>query len=192
MKVAIVYHSKFGHTKVVAACITAGAASVEGVDAVLVPTSELPAHGDHEKDQGWAHLHEATAIIFGCPTFMGNVSADFKAFMDHTGGIWHRQGWRDKLAAGFTNSAGMSGDKLHTLDAIFTFACQHSMVWVSQGVFPGASEHGRTNRIGSWSGMMAQSDGDQGPDVAPPAADRETARLFGIRVAKAALRWGHC
>jgi NAD(P)H dehydrogenase (quinone) len=38
--------------------------------------------------------------------------------------------------------------------------------------------------------MMAQSDGDKGPDLAPPPGDRETARMFGARVAKAALRWG--
>jgi multimeric flavodoxin WrbA len=110
--------------------------------------------------------------------------------MDHTGGIWHRQGWRDKLAAGFTNSAGLSGDKLHCLDALMTFACQHSMVWISQGIFPSGTGDTRINRIGSWTGMMAQSDGDKGPDLAPPPGDRETARMFGARVAKAALRWG--
>ena len=38
--------------------------------------------------------------------------------------------------------------------------------------------------------MMAQSDGDKGPDLAPPPGDRETARMFGARIAKAALRWG--
>ncbi|MEY4832664.1 MAG: hypothetical protein RL527_877 [Planctomycetota bacterium] len=190
MKIAIVYHSKFGHTKVVAECIHEGAAGVKGIDAVLVPTTDLPAHGDHEKDAGWKHLHEARAIIFGCPTFMGTVTADFKQFMDHTGGIWHRQGWRDKLAAGFTNSASLSGDKLHCLDALMTFACQHSMVWVSQGIFPSGTGDTRINRIGSWTGMMAQSDGDKGPDLTPPVGDRDTARLFGARVAKAALRWG--
>ncbi len=188
-KVAVVYHTKEGHTKVVAECVARGVASVDGVEVALVAISDLPAHGDHTKDGAWCHLHDATAIIFGCPTFMGSVSADYKQFMDHTGGIWHRQGWRDKLAAGFTNSAGMSGDKLHTLDALLTFACQHSMIWVSQGVFPGQFEGERTNRLGSWSGMMAQSDGDKGPADAPPESDRVTAQLFGARVARAALRW---
>ena len=36
---------------------------------------------------------------------------------------------------------------------------------------------------------MTQSD-NAGPDVAPPAGDRETAKRFGARVAGAAIRWG--
>ena len=48
----------------------------------------------------------------------------------------------------------------------------------------------RLNRCRSWTGMSAQSDGDKGPDQAPPPGDRETARMFGARIAKAALRWG--
>ena len=73
MKLAIVYHSKFGHTKVIAECIAQGASGVDGIEAVLVPTTDLPAHGDHEKDAGWKHLHEANAIVFGCPTFLSLI-----------------------------------------------------------------------------------------------------------------------
>jgi NAD(P)H dehydrogenase (quinone) len=36
---------------------------------------------------------------------------------------------------------------------------------------------------------MAQSNVDEGPEVAPTRADLDTARVFGERVAHCALRW---
>ena len=47
------------------------------------------------------------------------------------------------------------------------------------------------NRIGGFLGAMAQSNVDEGPDVAPPKSDRETAFHLGQRVAEAARRWQH-
>jgi NAD(P)H dehydrogenase (quinone) len=32
-----------------------------------------------ERAQHWEELDEATAIVFGCPTYMGSESAAFKA-----------------------------------------------------------------------------------------------------------------
>jgi multimeric flavodoxin WrbA len=55
-------------------------------------------------------------------------SAPFKAFLDDTSGRWMDRRWKDKLAAGFTNSAGMSGDKLGTLQALNLVPMQHGMV----------------------------------------------------------------
>lgn len=45
------------------------------------------------------------------------------------------------------------------------------------------------NRLASFLGLMAQSNADQGPDLAPPASDRATAERFGWRISKAAHRW---
>jgi hypothetical protein len=36
---------------------------------------------------------------------------------------------------------------------------------------------------------MAQANIDEGPDVAPPAADLETARRFGAHIAACVKRW---
>jgi NAD(P)H dehydrogenase (quinone) len=97
------------------------------------------------------------------------------------------------LAAGFTNSAGMSGDKLLTLQQLAVFAAQHGMIWVTLGEFPGwTSSRGSAedvNRLASFLGLMAQSNGDQGPDLAPPASDRTTAERFGQRISQLAHRW---
>ena len=186
-RLAIVYHSGYGHTKKVAEAVGRGAASVEGIDVSLFAASDFDPPDENKQYHGaWHELDESDAIIFGTPTYMGSVSAGLKTFMEHTSPLWFRQAWKDKIAAGFTNSGGMSGDKLSTLIDLAAFAGQHSMIWVSQGVFPDAEGH---NRLGSWMGLMTQADPGKSPEEAPPESDRRTAERFGARVAEAALRW---
>jgi NAD(P)H dehydrogenase (quinone) len=183
--VVVVYHSGFGHTEVIAKEVLAGAGGVAGVKSALIAVSELPAPGADKSMGGrWGELQSADCIIFGCPTYMGSPSAAFKGFMDATGGIWYQQLWKDKLAAGFTNSGGMNGDKQNTLVSLAALAAQHSMVWVSQGLM----SDGKTNRLGSYLGMMAQSGQGPAPDTVN-VEDRATARAFGERVGKVAVRW---
>jgi multimeric flavodoxin WrbA len=72
-----------------------------------------------------ARLDGADGIVFGCATYMGSGSAIYKSFLEaaflpH----WMEQRWKDKLAAGFTNSASQSGDKLSTLLQLMVFAMQ--------------------------------------------------------------------
>jgi multimeric flavodoxin WrbA len=121
------------------------------------------------------------------------VSAEFKAFMDKTSQFWANQPWKDKLAAAFTNSGSQHGDKLNTLMSLLVFAAQHGMTWISLGLLPGHNSSTGSaeelNRFGGFLGAMAQSNVDQGPDVAPPKSDRDTAFHLGRRVAEAAHRW---
>ena len=124
---------------------------------------------------------------------MAGPSAPFKAFMDATSGRWSQQAWKDKLAAGFTNSAGINGDKLNTLESLSLFAMQHGMVWVGLGLLPGnITTNGSPedlNRLAGFLGAMAQSNADVGPEVAPAGSDLRTAAALGRRVAEAAVRW---
>jgi NAD(P)H dehydrogenase (quinone) len=140
-------------------------------------------------------LHAADAMIFGTPTYMGTVSAEFKAFMDRTSQFWANQPWKDKLAAAFTNSGSQHGDKLNTLISLTVFAAQHGMNWINLGLLPGHNSSTGSaedlNRFGGFLGAMAQSNVDEGPEVAPPKSDRETAFQLGRRVAEAARRWQH-
>lgn len=185
VQIAIVYHSGFGHTAKQAEAVAKGAGSVAGAQVHLVKIE------DFEANQ--AKVDGADAIIFGSPTYMGGVSGQYKTWMDSTGKTWYQQGWKDKLAAGFTNSASQSGDKLNTLTQLAIFAAQHGMVWVGLGLLPGnnssAGSVNDLNRLGSFLGAMAQSNNDQGPDLAPGAADLATAKHLGKRVAEAAKRW---
>jgi len=185
--VAIVYHSGYGHTKAVAELVHKGADGVEGIDAKLIHVDELPPPGPDRTYGGrWQELHDAATIIMGCPTYMGSVSAGLKTFMESTSPLWMKQAWKDKLAAGFTNSGGLSGDKVNAMTDMAIFAAQHSMIWISQGLFPDGTG---TNRLGGWLGLLTQSE-QAPPDKTPPEEDRRTAELFGERVAKATLRWG--
>lgn len=183
--IAIIYHSGFGHTRVQAEAVMGGVRQVNGVEVTLVSVEHYEAH--------WDQLDEADAIVFGSPTYMAGPSAPFKAFLDATSSRWADQRWKDKLAAGFTNSAGMNGDKLNTLQQFSLFAMQHGMVWVGLGLLPGnhtsTGSENDMNRLASFLGAMAQSNADQGADVVPGASDRETARYLGRRVAEASLRW---
>ena len=121
-RVAVVYHSGYGHTKVQAEAVVRGAAAVAGTEVKLIAVEDYEKH--------WSALDDADAIIFGAPTYMAGASAPFKAFLDATSARWAEQRWKDKLAAGFTNSAGHNGDKLNTLQQFALFAMQHGMVWV--------------------------------------------------------------
>ena len=184
-RLAVVYHSGYGHTARLAQAVAEGAQGVAGVASQLIPVADIDKH--------WGDLEQSDAIVFGAPTYMGSLSAPFKAFMDASSKVWMEQKWKNKIAAGFTNSGSASGDKLNSLIQLAVFAAQQSMIWVSTGMMPGSnttrSKPDEVNRIGSYLGVMAQSFVDAAPDIAPPPADIETARLFGARVAEAAVQW---
>lgn len=185
--VAVVYHSGYGHTAKQAEAVFNGAGKVEGVTARIYPVDG--------GDAPWAELEQADAIIFGAPTYMGGPSAQFKAFQDATSKTVFAAGgtWKNKLAAGFTNSASRSGDKLASLQQIAIFAAQHGMHWVSLGLPPGNNSSTGSeedlNRLGFFLGAAAQSNADQGADVAPSQSDLRTAEHLGARVAQVALQF---
>jgi|SRR5271165_7631073 len=88
--VFVVYHSGFGHTKLQAEAVHRGAASVEGIKAEIRTSEEASANLDE--------LDQADAIIFGCPTYMGNISAEMKKFIEIAAKKWFTLSWKDKIA----------------------------------------------------------------------------------------------
>ena len=143
-------------------------------------------------DGGWEQLAAAKMVVFGSPTYMGTVSWQFKKFADASSKVWFVQGWKDKLAAGFTNSASMNGDKLSTLHYLFTLSQQHSMLWVGTGMMPSnnkAATRDSLNYVASFSGLMTSTPSDASPDEIP-AGDLATAKKFGERLAEVVARIG--
>lgn len=187
-RIAVIYHSGYGHTQRQAEAVAEGVLAA-GAEAILLRADDLQA----PETGPWAELNSADAIIFGSPTYMGSVSGVFKSFMDASSKVWFGSGWKDKIAAGFTNSASQSGDKLMTLQQLAIFAAQHGMIWTPLGLQAGnnSSKGSVTdlNRLGSFLGAMAQSNADEGPDKGPIPSDLATARVLGERVAKTAQRW---
>lgn len=179
--VAIVYHSGYGKTKFMAERVLKGAQSVPGVSVSLITVDDALKNLDA--------LTAADAIVFGCPTYMASMSAKMKELLEAASKIWYHQKWKDKLAAGFSNSGNLSGDKLSTLQYLSVLAAQHGMIWISLGMLPGNPHDANTpNRVGSNVGLMTQSD-QAAPDVTPGKGDRETARLFGVRIGEITKRW---
>ena len=176
-RVAVAYHSGFGHTATLAAAVAAGARDT-GAAVVMIAVDAIT-------DDGWQELDESDAVVFGCPTYMGNVSAGFQAFAEKTGRRCINGTWQNKIAAGFTNSGAKSGDKLQTLMSLAVFAAQHHMLWVSLGLPPGWNSSTGSdqdlNRLGFWFGAAAATDVDAGPEHVH-SADVATCRHLGARV----------
>jgi NAD(P)H dehydrogenase (quinone) len=136
-------------------------------------------------------LVDYDGFIFGSPTYLGGVSAPFKGFMDATGRLWRTQQLKGKLAAGFTVSSLPAGDKQSTLLSMFVFSMQHGMLWVGNPILPeqhsGVPYDEAANRLGSWSGLMAQAGHGARPEDFV-SGDIKTARLFGRHVAQSLHR----
>lgn len=176
---AVIYHSAQGHTLHIARQVGEGAQTIPRTRVQLLTADEAAAAPDR--------LREFDGLILGSPTYLGGVSSPFKSFMDATGRMWRSQALKGKLAAGFTVSSLPAGDKQSTLLAMFVFAMQHGMVWIGNPILPeqhnGVPYEEAANRLGSWSGLMAQA-GHNAPSDAFVPGDIKTARMFGANFAR--------
>lgn len=179
--IVIVFHSGYGHTAKIAEAI----ASTSGGRLLAIDADgNLP-------DGGWDALAAAKLIAFGSPTYMGMASWQFKKFADASSKAWFGQGWKDKLFAGFTNSASMNGDKHSTLHYFMTLAMQHSGVWVGTGMMPSnnkAATRDAINYVASSAGLMTSTPSDASVDEMVPG-DIATAKAFGERLKSAVARF---
>ncbi|MCG2607682.1 flavodoxin family protein [Acinetobacter sp. SM34] len=168
---AIVYHSPYGHTAKVASFITQGAKQ-----------AGIHVHCMNIEQVDWEVLDQADAIMLGCPTYMGSITSGLKQFMEQSSKRWLARTWQGKIAAGFTNGGGLSGDKLAVLQQINLFAMQHGMLWTGLPMMPTGRSTQDLNRMSSFLGLMTQS--DNAPiEVTPPQGDLDTAIWFGEYVA---------
>ncbi len=182
-KLVIVYHSAHGHTEFIAGQVLAGAREVGDVDAHLASAEAMTRAPER--------LLDYDGFILGSPTYLGGVSGPFKSFMDATGRLWRTQQLKGRLAAGFTVSSLPAGDKQSTLLSMFVFSMQHGMLWVGNPILPeqhdGVPYEQAANRLGSWSGLMAQAGHASAPDAFAPG-DVKTARMFGRHFAHSLQR----
>lgn len=184
-KLAIIYHSAHGHTEHIAQQILRGAEAVDDVEANLLKAEDIMRTPDA--------LLGYDGFILGSPTYLGGVSGPFKSFMDATGRLWRTQQLKGRLSAGFTVSSLPAGDKQSTLLSMFVFSMQHGMLWVGNPILPeqrfGVPYEQAANRLGSWSGLMAQA-GHSAPVDSFVPGDIKTARMFGENFARTLLRVG--
>jgi NAD(P)H dehydrogenase (quinone) len=184
--VSVVYHSGSGTTRLLAEAVHAGAGRQDGVAAHI---HEIV--GEDIERGRWSNaaildaLADSDAIVFGCPTYMGSISAQLKSFFDATLELWYPRRWADKLAAGFSVSSTPSGDKLNALTSMAIFALQHGMIWVGQEQTPLNADG--LNRLSVYMGAAAQPDYTaEAPTLVE--SDRLSGELLGARVARIALQ----
>lgn len=94
-KLLILYDSQTGNTEKMAAAVSAGARSVAGTELVL------KYYARPEK------LAEASAIIFGSPTYYHDMTLPIKQMMEET--VRANIQLKDKIGAAF-GSYGLSGE----------------------------------------------------------------------------------
>jgi NAD(P)H dehydrogenase (quinone) len=165
-KIAIVYFSGYGHTAKQAEAVRAGAQSVSNA---LV---------------GVYRINEIGDLPGGS---MGGPAWQFKKFADSSAKAFFARKWKDKLAAGFTNSASVNGDKYSTIQYFWTLSQQHGQVWIGTGLLPAnMKKHvpADLNWTAGFAGALAISPSDSSPEEAPQSGDLETAKFLGKRVAE--------
>lgn len=137
------YYSMYGHVEKLAEEIKKGADSVEGVEATLwqvpetlpeqvlikmntPPRSEVPIIEPQQ-------LADADALILGFPTRYGMMAAQFKAFLDATGGLWRTQQLAGKPAGIFYSTGSQGGGQETTPLTAITQLVHHGLIYVPIG-----------------------------------------------------------
>ena len=80
--IAIIYHSRQGHTQFIAEQIQIGAAQIKGIEIDLFTAESLMSKPEL--------LIQYDGLIWGSPTYLGGVSGTLKQLMDMTGGLWKK------------------------------------------------------------------------------------------------------
>ena len=193
--VAIIYYSATGNNHAMARSVAEGASAAGAEVRVRLVAENAPAAAiasnphwqkfvDDTKNEPRATLDDlewAHAVIFGSPTRYGNVTAQLKAFIDSTGGLWAKGKLADKVYAGFTSAMNPHGGQESTLLALFNMVYHFGGYLVTPGYTDPAVFAAGGNPYGP---SVTASQGKPGPNEQELAH----ARVLGQRVATVARR----
>ena len=142
VKVQVIFHSTYGHVWRLAEAVAEGARELSGADvqvfrvAETLPPDVLEKMGATEAQKVFAHvpvadprrLAEADAIVLGTPTRYGAATAQMRAFLDNTGGLWASGALIGKVGSAFTSTASQHGGQETTLLTLSIFFFHMGMV----------------------------------------------------------------
>jgi NAD(P)H dehydrogenase (quinone) len=190
----------YGHVHQMAEAIAKGARGVKGTEVSLLQVPELLSGealekmgatkaraafagipiADHTK------LGEADAIIFGTPTRFGNMCAQMRSFLDHTGQLWMAGALIGKVGSVFASTGTQHGGQETTITSFHSTLLHHGMIIVgvpysqaglmNMNEITGGTPYGATT--------LAGVDGSR----APSANELELARFQGEHVATIAAK----
>src|SRR5262245_61790770 len=124
MRIQVIFYSMYGHVYRLAEAVAEGARGVSGAEVALYQVAELVRDealertGAKQARAAFAHvpvatdpsiMAEADAIIFGSPTRFGNMTAQMRNFLDHTGQMWAQGTLIGKVGSVFTSTATQHG-----------------------------------------------------------------------------------
>ncbi len=195
-KVLVLYYSMYGHIERMAEAIAEGARAVEGVEVAVkrvpetIPEDRARAMGVKLDQQApiatTDELGGYDAIIFGTPTRFGNMAAQMRAFLDHTGKLWMENALVGKAASVFTSSNTQHGGQETTITSFHSTLLHHGMMIVGvpysckglslMSEISGGSPYGAST--------LAGSDGKR----MPSENELDIARFQGRHVAQIASR----
>lgn len=80
------------------------------------------------------HWAAQNAVILGCPTRFGNVTAEMKAFLDTSFEMGESQQLAGKLFACFTSCLHSTNEGIHALDNMVYWAQSQGMIHIPFGI----------------------------------------------------------
>ncbi|KAF3904262.1 hypothetical protein AA313_de0204014 [Arthrobotrys entomopaga] len=142
-KLAIVIYSMYGHIAAMAESVKEGVESAGGTAEILqipetLPEEVLakmhaPAKPAYKTVSSPNELTDYDAFIFGIPTRYGNFPAQWKSFIDQSGGIWQSGGFYGKYVGLFISTASLGGGQESTAIAAMSTLAHHGMIYVPFG-----------------------------------------------------------
>lgn len=203
VKVQVIFYSTYGHVWRLAEAVAEGAREVPETQVELLQVAEtlpeavLAKMGAVEAKKAFAHvpvadphrLAQADAIILGTPTRYGSATAQMRAFLDNTGGLWSSGALIGKVASAFTSTASQHGGQETTLLTLSTFFFHMGMLiagvpYSAQGLLELGEISGGTPYGAS---TIAGPRGER----QPTANELGVARFQGKHVAGVALALAH-
>lgn len=143
-KIALVYYSTWGHIKQLADAEVKGIKAAGGtVDVYQIPETlpqeVLTKMYAPPKDESIPTLtdpktlEQYDAFLFGIPTRYGTFPAQWKTFLDSTGGQWQSGGYFGKYVGVFVSTASQGGGQEATAVAAMSTFAAHGMIYVPLG-----------------------------------------------------------
>lgn len=84
-------------------------------------------------------LKDYDAFLFGIPTRYGNFPAQWKTFIDSTGGLWQAGGLWAKYVGIFVSTGGPGGGQESTFLAAMSTIAHHGLIFIPLGFKPAMS-----------------------------------------------------
>jgi NAD(P)H dehydrogenase (quinone) len=196
MKILVLFHSMYGHVYEMAKAVVEGAEEVDGAEVKLMQVPEtlsdevLEKMGAKESKERFKDvpvaskddLKDVDAVIVGTPARFGNMTAQMRAFWDHTGSLWAENTLVGKVGSVFTSTNTQHGGQESTILSTQITLLHHGMVIVGLPYsFEGQSED---DEITGCSPYGASTIAGSGGSRKPSKNELDGARFQGKHVAE--------